>query len=211
MCSPELSDLEISIWQEYVDDGVTLVGITDVNQGQIDLFVIDIGLTFQILKDSRSGPGIGTGIVYDQYYIPNQGSPYPRDFIIGTDGIVYYSNNEIDTQSMIAIIETLLDEQEVSVLDENSSIQQQLKLVKAYPNPFNSSININFNITNQSNIQISIFDLNGRLISNNNLGIRRAGNQSIHWSPSHAISSGTYIYSIKSQSNIINGKVLYLK
>ena len=211
MCSPELSDLEISIWQEYVDDGVTLVGITAVNQGQIDQFVIDNGLTFPILKDTRSGPGIGTGIVYDQYYIPNQGSPYPRDFIIGTDGIVYYSNNEIDTQSMIAIIETLLDEQEVSVLDENSSIQQQLKLVKAYPNPFNSSISINFNITNQSNIQISIFDLNGRLISNNNLGIRRAGNQSIHWSPSHAISSGTYLYSIESQSNIINGKVLYLK
>ena len=211
MCSPELSDLEISIWQEFVDNGVTLVGITAVNQGQIDQFVIDNGLTFPILKDTRSGPGIGTGIVYDQYYIPNQGSPYPRDFIIGTDGIVYYSNNEIDTQSMIAIIETLLDEQEVSVLDENSSIQQQLKLVKAYPNPFNSSININFNITNQSNIQISIFDLNGILISNNNLGIRRAGNQSIHWSPSDAISSGTYLYSIKSQSNIINGKVLYLK
>ena len=211
MCSPELSDLEISIWQEFVDNGVTLVGITAVNQGQIDQFVIDNGLTFPILKDTRSGPGIGTGIVYDQYYIPNQGSPYPRDFIIGTDGIVYYSNNEIDTQSMIAIIETLLDEQEVSVLDENSSIQQQLKLVKAYPNPFNSSININFNITNQSNIQISIFDLNGRLISNNNLGIRRAGNQSIHWSPSDAISSWTYLYSIESQSNIINGKVLYLK
>ena len=211
MCSPELSDLEISIWQEFIDNGVTLVGITAVNQGQIDQFVIDNGLTFPILKDTRSGPGIGTGIVYDQYYIPNQGSPYPRDFIIGTDGIVYYSNNEIDTQSMIAIIETLLDEQEVSVLDENSSIQQQLKLVKAYPNPFNSSININFNITNQSNIQISIFDLNGRLISNKNLGIRRAGNQSIHWSPSDAISSGTYLYSIESQSNIINGKVLYLK
>ena len=211
MCSPELSDLEISIWQEFVDNGVTLVGITAVNQGQIDQFVIDNGLTFPILKDTRSSPGIGTGIVYDQYYIPNQGSPYPRDFIIGTDGIVYYSNNEIDTQSMIAIIETLLDEQEVSVLDENSSIQQQLKLVKAYPNPFNSSININFNITNQSNIQISIFDLNGRLISNNNLGIRRAGNQSIHWSPSHAISSGTYLYRIEIQSNIINGKVLYLK
>ena len=211
MCSPELSDLEISIWQEFVDNGVTLVVITAVTHGQIDQFVIYNGLTFPILKDTRSGPGIGTGIVYDQYYIPNQGSPYPRDFIIGTDGIVYYSNNEIDTQSMIAIIETLLDEQEVSVLDENSSIQQQLKLVKAYPNPFNSSININFNITNQSNIQISIFDLNGKLISNNNLGIRRAGNQSIHWSPSDAISSVTYLYSIESQSNIINGKVLYLK
>ena len=50
MCSPELSDLEISIWQEFVDNGVSLVGITAVNQGQIDQFVIDNGLTFPILK-----------------------------------------------------------------------------------------------------------------------------------------------------------------
>ena len=57
---------------------------------------------------------------------------------------------------MIAIIETLLDEQEVSVLYENNSIQQQLKLVKAYPNPFNSSISINFNIFNLMSVLIMI-------------------------------------------------------
>ena len=61
------------------------------------------------------------------------------------------------------------------------------------------------------NTMIITGNSNGRLISNNNLGIRRAGNQSIHWSPSDEISSGTYLYSIESQSNIINGKVLYLK
>ena len=211
MCSPELSDLEISIWQEYVDDGVTLVGITAVNQGQIDQFVIDNGLTFPILKDTRSGPGIGTGIVYDQYYIPNQGSPYPRDFIIGTDGKVHYVNNEIDTQFMIAIIEMLLDEQEVSVLNEIKSIDQHLEFVKAYPNPFNASINITYTINHRSYMHLNIFDLNGRLISNQSLGLKESGDQYLHWSPTYSIGSGTYLYSIESENNIIYGKVLYLK
>tara|TARA_B100001142_G_scaffold268818_1_gene274156 strand:+ start:1313 stop:1633 length:321 start_codon:yes stop_codon:yes gene_type:complete len=40
--------------------------------------------------------------------MPNDGSPYPRDFIIGQDGTIEYANNEIDTDWMISIIEDLL-------------------------------------------------------------------------------------------------------
>ena len=188
-----------------------MVGITAVNQGQIDQFVIDNGITFPILKDTRSGPGIGTGVVYDQYYIPNQGSPYPRDFIIGTDGKVHYVNNEIDTQLMIAIIEMLLDEQEVSVINEIKSIDQHLESVKAYPNPFNASINITYTINHRSNIHLNIFDLNGRLISNQNLGLKESGNQHLKWSPNSSISSGVYLYRLESDINLIDGKILYLK
>ena len=63
----------------------------------------------------------------------------------------------------------LLDEQEVSVLNEIKSIDQHLELEKAYPNPFNASINITYTINHRSNIYLNIFDLNGRLISNQNL------------------------------------------
>ena len=94
---------------------------------------------------------------------------------------------------------------------KNESTAKQFELLNCYPNPFNSSININFTITDHSNIQISIFDLKGKLISNNNLGMRKAGSQSIHWSPTYSIGSGTYLYSIESENNIIYGKILYLK
>lgn len=150
-------------------------------------------------------------MVYDQYYIPNQGSPYPRDFIIGTDGKVYYVNNEIDTQFMISIIETLLDEQEVSVLHEINSIDQYLELVKAYPNPFNASINISYTINHPSNTNLKIFDLAGRLILNQSLGLKESGNQYLKWSPNPSISSGIYLYSLESDRNLVNGRILYLK
>jgi hypothetical protein len=40
--------------------------------------------------------------------MPNDGSPYPRDFIINQEGIIEYANNEIDTAWMLSIIDGLL-------------------------------------------------------------------------------------------------------
>ena len=48
------------------------------------------------------------GNTYNLYYMPNDGSPYPRDFIINQDGIIEYANNEIDTAWMLSIIDGLL-------------------------------------------------------------------------------------------------------
>ena len=41
--------------------------------------------------------------------MPNDGSPYPRDFIISQEGVIAYANNEIDTEWMLSVIYNLLD------------------------------------------------------------------------------------------------------
>jgi len=104
----------------------------------------------------------------------------------------------------------LLDEEEVSIINEIKSIDQHLELVKAYPNPFNASINITYTINHRSNIYLNIFDLNGRLISNQNLGLKESGNQYLKWSPNSSVSSVVYLYRLESDINLINGKILYL-
>jgi hypothetical protein len=40
--------------------------------------------------------------------MPNDGSPYPRDFIIDQEGIIAYANNEIDTEWMLYVLNDLL-------------------------------------------------------------------------------------------------------
>ena len=66
-------------------------------------------MTFPIIYDPGSPGGVQGGDTYDLYYLPNDGSPYPRDFIIDQNGIIQYANNEIDTDWMISIIEDLLN------------------------------------------------------------------------------------------------------
>jgi len=108
VCSPELSDFETAIWQEFEQEVIVLGIINTSNQNQINQFVAENSLTFPIIYDPGSSGGVQGGDTYDLYYMPNDGSPYPRDFIIDQEGIIQYANNEIDTDWMIAIIEDLM-------------------------------------------------------------------------------------------------------
>ena len=86
---------------------------------QIDNFVEENSITFPILFDPGSSGGVQGGDTYDDYYLPNDGSPYPRDFIVGIDGTLEYANNEIDIAWMIYVIEELLGLSDINLGDIN--------------------------------------------------------------------------------------------
>ena len=112
--------METTIWQTYQNDGVIMLGIINTsNQNQIDNFVEENSITFPILFDPGSSGGVQGGNTYDDYYLPNDGSPYPRDFIVDQDGILQYANNEIDTEWMLYVINDLLNEESVLLGDIN--------------------------------------------------------------------------------------------
>jgi len=102
--------METAIWQNFLSDGVQMVGISNTNsQNIISQFVEENGLTFSILYDAGSPGGVQGGDTYDLYYMPNDGSPYPRDIVIDQNGIIAYANNEIDTEWMAAVIYELIN------------------------------------------------------------------------------------------------------
>ena len=110
MCSPELSDLETAVWQSFSQDEVLVLGIINTsNSSQVEAFVTENDITFPILFDPGSSGGVQGGDTYDLYYMPNDGSPYPRDFVVDQEGIIQYANNEIDTEWMIDVITTLVN------------------------------------------------------------------------------------------------------
>ena len=113
--------METSIWQEYNQNDVITLGIINTqNQGQITSFIEENSITFPILFDPGSPGGVQGGDTYDDYYMPNDGSPYPRDFIIDQDGIVQYANNEIDFEWMMYVINELLGHNDYMLGDINS-------------------------------------------------------------------------------------------
>jgi len=101
--------METTIWQNYPQDEVIVVGIINTsNQNQIDNFIEENSLTFPILFDPGSPGGVQGGDTYNDYYMPNDGSPYPRDFIVDQEGILQYANNEIDTEWMHYVLSQLM-------------------------------------------------------------------------------------------------------
>ena len=102
--------METTLWLNFNQENIQMVGISNTNnQNTISNFIQENSLTFPILYDSGSSGGVQGGNIYDLYYMPNDGSPYPRDFIIDQDGVIAYANNEIDTEWMLSVIYDLLD------------------------------------------------------------------------------------------------------
>ena len=103
--------METAVWQSFNHDEVIVVGISNTNnQNIINNFVMENSLSFPILFDAGSPGGVQGGDTYDLYYMPNDGSPYPRDFVINQEGLISYANNEIDTAWMLSVISELLSD-----------------------------------------------------------------------------------------------------
>ena len=108
--------METAIWQTYQNEDVIMLGIINTsNTNQINSFVEENSITFPILFDPGSSGGVQGGDTYDDYYMPNDGSPYPRDFIIDKEGIIQYANNEIDTEWMLYVLEELINDGELII------------------------------------------------------------------------------------------------
>ena len=113
--------METTIWQEYQGNDVIVLGIINTsNQNQIDNFVEENSITFPILFDPGSSGGVQGGNTYDDYYLPNDGSPYPRDFIVDHEGILQYANNEIDTEWMLYVLDELTGNNQDMIGDINA-------------------------------------------------------------------------------------------
>ena len=101
--------METIIWQSFPQDEILVLGIINTqNQMQLDNFVEENNITFPIVFDPGSPGGVQGGDTYNDYFMPNDGSPYPRDFIVDQEGILQYANNEIDTEWMMYVLYELL-------------------------------------------------------------------------------------------------------
>lgn len=157
MCAPEFSDLEVSIYQEYKDQGVQVVGISNEPVPVIETFIVDQGITFPVLWDNQG--------VYGQYNIPGGQSPYPRDFIVDAEGILRLTNTEYDPGLMISVLESLLDSTTATVPPATGLIPSTVRLYPAYPNPFNPATTLQFSLPTPTMTHLTVHDLLGRVVA----------------------------------------------
>lgn len=92
----------------------------------------------------------------------------------------------------------------------NPTLPSTFILHQNYPNPFNLITNIRFTLPVPSVVQISVFDLNGRLIQNLFSGKKQTGFHSIIWDAS-GLSSGTYLIRMKANNFTKIQKCILLK
>lgn len=74
----------------------------------------------------------------------------------------------------------------------------QLKLGQNFPNPFNGETSIPFNLTNRSDVQIDLFNLDGKKVATINQGSLLAGDQTVVVNTKAlGLATNNYIYQIQ--------------
>ena len=89
-------------------------------------------------------------------------------------------------------------------LDENLSnsevIVDSFDLLGNYPNPFNPSTTIDFSLNSFSDLEINVYDVNGRLVENLYSGFKSPGTHKVVWDAT-GFSAGIYIVNMVSKKS----------
>ena len=103
----------------------------------------------------------------------------------------------------------------VAVDDYEILFPNQLVMHSAYPNPFNPSTIINYNIPYDSNVIITINDIKGRVVNKLYNNYHYSGNGSIRWNGKDnngmSLPTGIYNYNIQTDREFQSGKILFIK
>jgi len=98
-----------------------------------------------------------------------------------------------------------------NLLSSNKNIiPQNFGITQVYPNPFNPIITIRYGLNQNANIQFSIYDINGKLITTLINIFQIAGYHFITWDASN-YSSGIYFLNMSSGKNIETKKLVLIK
>jgi flagellar hook assembly protein FlgD len=93
-----------------------------------------------------------------------------------------------------------IEETSTSIVTETRNIFADNGILSVYPNPVLNELNINYTLQNKSTSKISIYDVMGKLIFEDNNGLNQAGNYSYKWNRmsngNTKVSSGTYILKV---------------
>lgn len=124
---------------------------------------------------------------------------------VGTSlGIAIFREGGVDLFGETAVTE-----------QQNDSAPAALSLLQSYPNPFNSSTVIGFDLPHTIDVDLSVFDLTGQRLVTLVSGLRGPGSYWLHWdgrdAAGRALASGVYLYALRAGKRIETHKLVVLQ
>ena len=122
--------------------------------------------------------------------------------------VSYYANGQSEYSEVLSVTLEWMN------VDGNQ-IPEVYALHQNYPNPFNPVTNLSYDLPEDAMVNITIFDMMGRIVSNLVNENQSAGYKSLQWNATnnggHPVSAGVYIYTIRAGSFAQTKKMILLK
>ena len=133
----------------------------------------------------------------------NSNSPKDYSFIdkYPHAGKIYYRLKQIDNDGGFDYSD---------IIDVDFLVPSSIVLSQNYPNPFNPVSTIEYSLPTDGFVSLKVYDVLGREVASLVNEIKVAGKYSVDFNGSE-LSSGIYIYTLKSENNILSEKMSLLK
>ena len=208
---------------------------SDVNIAEVNYIENGQDLLVNILSDTDVA-GVQINIdnnanydiqLVDNSHIKTWSSSYSHDFtMVAFDELML--NRAFDSRNITFVIKdgSSLDSESINVIaasvtgDEiiieynemNADFIQPeaYGLTKIYPNPFNPSTEIEFVLSNDAHVMLSVYDVNGRQVDTIFEGFQTSGLHSYRWNASQ-VPSGVYYVKLQFESQVQTMKAVLVK
>lgn len=130
-----------------------------------------------------------------------------------TNGTYYWQIQAIDNAfagSMFSNEQEFVVDKSAVSNEENIALPSKVELEQNYPNPFNPSTTINFSVPQSANVTLTVYDINGRLITRLLNTRKSAGSYAVSFDASN-LASGLYIYRLQVGGTQITKKMTLIK
>ena len=126
------------------------------------------------------------------------------------------SGPELDNYSYFDLVEAeKLGEIITSVNDFTDLHPENFRLFQNFPNPFNPTTTISYNLPEDTEVNLKIYNLFGQEVRRLVNEVQPAGSKSVVWNGKDAsgrfVSSGLYLYRLEAKNNVQYRKMLFLK
>ena len=180
--------------------------ITDTGDGEIKF-------QYKEIHDIDNGNYDGKWGNYSTIGIESPDQNYGVQYQFRNELEDFYGNQvgTLKVENEMAILFTTGDDNQLSIGLDDKIIPNRIALYTNHPNPFNPITTIKFSINTHSKVDLLITDISGREVS------RLVSNKLFYPGvyqyefDANSLSTGIYFYTLKSDSDIITNKMLYLK
>jgi hypothetical protein len=202
----------------------------DLDNWSHDIWVaksVDGGMTWSDAENVSNTPGDFSNGAYDG---PEEMYPHTPAFSTADNVTIMYqvpnwSFNENGTatgpdhMNYVYVANTdgngLLGTSDNDSSDNEIVIPNNFELTQNYPNPFNPSTTIDFSVSSLSDVNISVYDINGRLVNTLMNNMLTSGTYSVVWNGDdvngNSVSAGIYMYTLTSGDISITNKMILVK